>query len=66
MEKKREIAMVLRQVTFAEAESDDDFYWVNTSDAERLNMLFEIRKMMPGTNRKIKKVISKRKWNEED
>ena len=58
--------MVVRWMTFADAEKADNTYWANTSDAERLNMLYELRNMMPGTHRRIKKVVYKRRLSEED
>jgi hypothetical protein len=66
MEKVRKIAMVVKQMTFSDAEEADNVYWANTSDAERLNMLFDLREMMPGTRRRIKKVVYKRRLNEEN
>lgn len=66
MEKERKIAKVVRRMTFADAEKADDLYWANTSDAERLNTLYDLREMMPGANGRIKKVVLKRRLDEED
>lgn len=66
MEKARKIAMVVRRMTFSDAKEADNIYWANTSDAERLNMLFDLREMMPGTQGKIKKVVCKRRLSEEN
>ncbi len=65
VEKKRKIAMVGRKVSFAEAEEADDIYWANASYAERLNTIYDLRKMFGGDG-KIKKVAKKRSIYEEE
>ena len=52
-------------MTFDDAEKADNIYWANTSDAERLNTLYDLREMM-GADERIKKVVYKRQLNEED
>ncbi len=67
MEKERKIKAVVRKVTFEEAENADDEYWANASVEERLQELIDLRKMFFGdTNRRIKKVVSKKNRYEED
>lgn len=67
MEKERKIKAVVRKVTFKEAEDADDEYWANASVEERLQELIKLRRMFFGnTNRRMKKVVSKRKRYEED
>ncbi|MEO8853629.1 MAG: hypothetical protein ABI359_07615 [Ginsengibacter sp.] len=68
MEKDRKIKRVVKKVTFAEAEKADDEYWANTTAAERLQELIELRRMFFGeTIGRIKKVVSKRnRYEEED
>ena len=46
MKQERKIAMVVKKVTYAEAELADDNYWANASHAERLNTLYELRKLI--------------------
>ena len=59
MEKKRKIAMVGRKVSFAEAEEADDVFWSKASYADRLNCIYDLRKMFGGDG-KIEKVVRKR------
>ena len=67
MEKERKIKAVVRKVTFEEAENADDEYWANASVEERLQELIDLREMFFGdTNRRIKKVVSKKNRYEED
>ncbi|MEO8821490.1 MAG: hypothetical protein ABI267_06620 [Ginsengibacter sp.] len=68
MEKKRKIKLVVKKVTFAEAEIADDEYWAKASVEERLQELTELRSMFFGnTGRRIAKVVSKRnRYEEED
>jgi hypothetical protein len=44
MEKKRKIAMVVRKVSFAEAEDEDLMYWANLTVKERMNEAAEWNK----------------------
>jgi len=67
MEKERKIKAVVKKVTFAEAENADDEYWANTTVEERLAELIELRKIFFGdTDRRIKKVVTKRNRYDED
>jgi len=68
MEKQRKIELVVKKVTFAEAEKADDEYWANASAEERLQELIELRSIFFGnTGKRIKKVVSKRnRYEEED
>lgn len=69
MMKKRKMQMIVKKVSFAEAEAADDLYWANTSDEERLNTLIELRRIFFGNDTvsdyKIAKVITKRSLYEE-
>ena len=65
MGKERKIAMVVRTFSFAEAEEADDIFWANASYVERLNTIYDLRKMCGG-NGKIKKVVKKRSIYEEE
>lgn len=68
MEKERKIKCVVRKVSFAEAEKADDEYWANATTEERLQEMIELRNMFFGdTDRRIKKVVSKKnRYEEED
>ncbi len=70
MEKKRKIAMVVKKVSFAEAEEEDNLYWSNTSEEERLTSAIELRKIFFGrkktVNTQIAKVVFKRSIYEEE
>jgi hypothetical protein len=68
MEKKRKIAMVVRKVSFAEAEELDDIYWAEKTEEERLKVLIDLRKIFWGSNikkPKIQKVVFKYNLYEE-
>ncbi len=41
--KKRKIAMVAATMSLEEAEQKDDLFWANTTVAERLNCLYDLR-----------------------
>lgn len=66
MEKKSKIELVVKKLSFAEAEEEDDLYWANTTEEERLNTLYDLRKMSLNQNKKIEKVVSKRSLYEEE
>jgi hypothetical protein len=68
MEKKRKIAMAVTKTSFKEAEEADDLYWSKTGVEERLNTLFELRKIVFGESvlDKLSKVVFKRNLYEED
>lgn len=68
MEKKRKIELVVKKVTFAEAEKADDEYWAKASEEERLQELIRLRQMTYGNIRdtKIKKVVFKRSIHDEE
>jgi len=69
MEQKRKIALVVTKGSFAEMEEADDLYWSKISAEERLNTLFDLRKMVFGESlqeEKITKVVSKRSFYDED
>ena len=62
MEKKRKIEMVVRKVSFAEAEELDDIYWAEKTEEDRLKVLIDLRKTFWGNNikkPKIQKVVFK-------
>jgi hypothetical protein len=62
MAKKRKIEMVVRKVSFSEAEELDDKYWSETTEEERLKVLIDLRKtFFSGDVKKgvIQKVVSK-------
>ena len=67
MAKERKIEMIVRKVSFAEAEEADDLFWANTNENERLNALFDLRLMIFGAAalKKISKVVFKRSLHEE-
>ena len=68
MKKKRKIEMVVRKVSFAEAEELDDIYWAEKTEEERLKSLVDIRKTFWGgdlKNSKIQKVVVKYNLYEE-
>jgi hypothetical protein len=46
--------MVVKKVSFAEAEEADNVFWANASYADRLNQIYCLRKMFGGDG-KIKK-----------
>jgi hypothetical protein len=62
--KKRKIQLVVKKVSFAQAEAADDLYWSKTSPEQRLNTLAELRNTFFGSRKpsdyKIAKVITKR------
>lgn len=70
MEKKRNIQLVVKKVSFSEAENDDDIYWAGISHSERLKSLFELRKIGFGglarDKAKIEKVVVKRTLQDEE
>jgi len=70
MEQKRKIARVITKVSFKEAEDADNLYWSKTGIEERLNTLFDLRKMVFGESwqekQKISKVVFKRSFYDED
>ena len=70
MKKKRNIAMVVRKISFAEAEEADNLYWSNASEEERLRSVIELRNLFFGRKKikgnKINKVVYKRSLYEEE
>lgn len=58
--------MVVKHVSFAEAEDLDNKYWKNASIEERLNMIYTLRGTIAGKNGRVKKVANKRRLNEEN
>jgi len=65
MEKERKIALVVRRMSFADAERADNIYWAKATYADRLNELHNLRKMMSENKSRIQKVVYKRNINEE-
>ncbi len=64
---ERKIVLVVRKLTFAEAESADDIYWARTTVDERLQELIELRKMVFGdTPLRIKKIVSQRSMYQDE
>jgi hypothetical protein len=70
METKRNIQVVVKQVSFAEAEEADNLYWSQASYEERLSHLFMLRSIQFGNELKrtdrIEKVVTKRKLRDEE
>ncbi len=70
MEKKRKIEMVVKKVSFAEAEEADNLYWSNKSEEERLKSAIELRNIFFGRKKtvdtRIAKVVFKRSIYEEE
>ena len=70
MKKKRKIAMVVKKVSFAEAEEADNKYWSKVSEVERLKSAIELRKIFFGRKKsvetRIEKVVFKRSIYEEE
>jgi hypothetical protein len=70
MKKKRKIAMVVRKISFADAEEADNIYWSNASEEERLRSAIELRNLFFGRKKtrdtKIYKVVYKRSLYEEE
>ena len=67
MEKQRKIAMVVKKVSFQEAEAKDDIFWSGATYLERFEALIGIRKMQYGAFvGTIKKVVSKQSLNEKE
>ena len=58
--------MVVRKVSFAEAEEADDKYWSEQTPEYRLKSLMDLREMVFGNvkNKSIKKVVYKKSWHE--
>ena len=65
MEYNRKIAQVVRKVSFAEAEREDDLFWANASYAERLNTVYELR-LMFGGDQPLQPVLRRRHIKDED
>ena len=67
MKKERKIAMVVKKVSFKEADEADDLFWANTNENERLNALFDLRLTIFGeaVKKKIDKIVFKRSLYEE-
>lgn len=67
--KVRKMEMVVTKTSFAEAEEADNLYWSNTTTAQRLNSLFDLRMMVfgekNGSVQKMVKVVTKRSLYEE-
>ncbi len=64
---ERKIAPVVKKLSFKEAEDADHEYWANASVERRLEELIELRIMFFGdADRRIKKVVSKRKRYENE
>ena len=62
MGKKRKIEIVVRKVSFAEAEDLDDVYWAERTEEDRLKSLIDLRKTFFGgeiKETKIRKVVFK-------
>ena len=67
MIKKRKIALVVKKISFAEAEEADNLYWSKKSEIYRLQALMDLREMVFGNikDQSIKKVVYKRSIHEE-
>lgn len=46
MERRRKIKPVVKKLSFAEAEEQDDLFWAEASVERRLEELFSLRKML--------------------
>jgi len=67
MEKERKIKIVVKKVTFAEAEKADDEYWAQASPEERLQELVDLRRIVFGdAENRMKKIISRRSIYDEE
>jgi len=62
--------MVVKKISFAEAEEADNLYWSNASEEERLRSTIELRNLFFGRKKtksnKINKVVYKRSLYEEE
>ncbi|HEU0227521.1 MAG TPA: hypothetical protein VFQ86_07270 [Arachidicoccus soli] len=56
MKKERKMQMVVRKVSFAEAEEADNVYWANATEEERINELVSLRWMVWGKEGKVQKI----------
>ena len=67
MNVKRKIAMVVKKVSFAEAEETDDIYWSKTTPEYRLKTLMDLREMNNLKAGKIvfQKIVFKKNIHEE-
>ena len=67
MKNERKIKAVVKKVTFAEAENEDDQYWAQASAEERFQELIELRQMVfADADDKIKKIVSIRSIHDEE
>ena len=67
MKNKRKISLVVKKISFSEAEEADDKYWAMASAEERLRELISLRKLFSGNSAlKIKKAVSQRGLYEEE
>ncbi len=67
MKKERKIKAVVKKVTFAEAENEDDQYWAQASPEQRFQELTELRQMVfADADDKIKKIVSIRSIHDEE
>ncbi len=65
--KVREIAMVARRVSLAEAEEIDNDYWRNATIEERFQTLIDLNSMVFGKKiGNIVKVVKRRHMNDEE
>jgi hypothetical protein len=67
MAKERKITLVVKKLSFKEAEEADDRYWAEKSAEYRLRALMDLREMAFGNSKdkSIKKVVYKRSLHEE-
>ena len=67
MIKKRKIALVVKKMSFAEAEGADNLYWSKQSEVYCLKALMDLREMVFGNikNQSIEKIVYKRSIHEE-
>ncbi len=67
MKKERKIKAVVKKVTFAEAENEDDQYWAQASPEQRFQELIELRQMVfADADDKIIKIVSIRNIHDEE
>lgn len=67
MAKERKIALMVKKLSFKEAEEADDEYWAEKSAEYCLRALMDLREMAFGNykDQSIKKVVYKRRLHEE-
>jgi uncharacterized protein YtpQ (UPF0354 family) len=69
MKSERKIQPVVKKLSFAEAEEEDNIYWANKTGEERLSAAMDLREIFFGMQKpkstKVAKVVFKRTLYEE-